>query len=54
MNLNTANRELSANTNLSHYRIVSKIGAGGLGSCVQIVRLPLRRRSFRNGYAASM
>jgi eukaryotic-like serine/threonine-protein kinase len=24
-------RELSANTNLSHYRIVSKIGAGGMG-----------------------
>src|SRR5207245_3149493 len=25
------NRELSANTILSHYRIVSKIGAGGMG-----------------------
>ena len=25
------NRELSANTTLSHYRIVSKIGAGGMG-----------------------
>jgi len=25
------NKELSANTNLSHYRIVSKIGAGGMG-----------------------
>jgi serine/threonine-protein kinase len=25
------NQELSANTNLSHYRIVSKIGAGGMG-----------------------
>jgi len=24
-------RELSANTTLSHYRIVSKIGAGGIG-----------------------
>jgi serine/threonine protein kinase len=25
------NNELSANTPLSHYRIVSKIGAGGMG-----------------------
>lgn len=25
------NKELSANTELSHYRIVSKIGAGGMG-----------------------
>lgn len=25
------NKELSANTHLSHYRIVSKIGAGGMG-----------------------
>src|SRR5260221_1592610 len=25
------NKELEANTNLSHYRIVSKIGAGGMG-----------------------
>jgi serine/threonine protein kinase len=25
------NKELAANTNLSHYRIVSKIGAGGMG-----------------------
>jgi serine/threonine protein kinase len=25
------NKELSANTNLSHYSIVSKIGAGGMG-----------------------
>ena len=25
------NKELDANTNLSHYRIVSKIGAGGMG-----------------------
>jgi serine/threonine protein kinase len=24
-------RELSANANLSHYRILSKIGAGGMG-----------------------
>src|SRR5881628_1437736 len=25
------NRDLSANTTLSHYRIISKIGAGGMG-----------------------
>ena len=25
------NKELSANAELSHYRIVSKIGAGGMG-----------------------
>src|ERR1700694_518694 len=25
------NKDLEANTNLSHYRIVSKIGAGGMG-----------------------
>jgi serine/threonine protein kinase len=25
------NKELEANTNLSHYRIISKIGAGGMG-----------------------
>ena len=25
------NREMSANTTLSHYRILSKIGAGGMG-----------------------
>jgi hypothetical protein len=25
------NQELSANTTLSHYRIVSKLGAGGMG-----------------------
>ena len=25
------NKELSAHTSLSHYRIVSKIGAGGMG-----------------------
>jgi hypothetical protein len=24
------NKELEANTNLSHYRIISKIGAGGM------------------------
>ncbi len=30
MNLNQ-DEELSPNTTLSHYRIVSKIGAGGMG-----------------------
>ena len=30
MNLNQ-NKELSANTTVSHYRIVSKLGAGGMG-----------------------
>ncbi len=29
--MNTINKELSPDTNLSHYRIVSKIGAGGMG-----------------------
>jgi len=31
MNLNEVNKELSANTYLSHYRIVAKLGAGGMG-----------------------
>ena len=31
MNWNKMNKELSANTTLSHYRIVSKIGARGVG-----------------------
>ncbi len=31
MNLNQMDKELSANTNLLHYRIVEKIGAGGMG-----------------------
>jgi serine/threonine-protein kinase len=31
MKSNQTTKELSANTNLSHYRIVSKIGAGGMG-----------------------
>lgn len=26
------NKELETNTNLSHYRIASKIGAGGMGA----------------------
>jgi SOS-response transcriptional repressor LexA len=29
------NTELSANTNLSHYPIVSRIGAGGWARCIQ-------------------
>ena len=31
MNLNQMNKELEANTTLSHYRIVSRLGAGGMG-----------------------
>ncbi len=31
MNLQEVNKELAVNTTLSHYRIVSKIGAGGIG-----------------------
>ena len=31
MNLNRMNQELSANTTLAHYRIVAKLGAGGMG-----------------------
>jgi serine/threonine protein kinase len=31
MNLNKMNKELPAGSTLSHYRIVSKIGAGGMG-----------------------
>jgi hypothetical protein len=45
MSLNQMNKELSA-TPMSHYRIVSQLGAGGLGSCVQIVRLPLGIEAF--------
>ena len=29
--LNGLNKELLVNTTLSHYRIVSKLGAGGMG-----------------------
>ena len=31
MNLSNMNKELPAGSTLSHYRIVSKIGAGGMG-----------------------
>jgi len=31
MNLNKMNKELPAGSTLLHYRIVSKIGAGGMG-----------------------
>jgi hypothetical protein len=31
MKLNQTTKELSANSTLSHYRMVSKIGAGGMG-----------------------
>jgi serine/threonine protein kinase len=31
MSLNTTNKKLTADTPLLHYRIISKIGAGGMG-----------------------
>jgi serine/threonine protein kinase len=31
MNFKRMNKELEGNTTLSHYRLVSKIGAGGMG-----------------------
>ncbi len=37
MNLNKMNKELAANTNVSHYRIVSKIDAGGMGEVYERV-----------------
>ena len=44
MNLNQMNQELSANTTLSHYRIVSKIGAGGMGEVYLAQDTKLDRR----------
>jgi hypothetical protein len=31
MNLKVVNKELATSTTLSHYRVVSKIGAAGMG-----------------------
>lgn len=38
------NKELSTNTNLSHYRTVSKIGAGGMGEVYLAQDTKLDRR----------
>jgi serine/threonine protein kinase len=39
------NNELAAKTTLSHYRIVSKIGAGGMGEVYLAEDIRLHRRS---------
>ncbi len=38
------NKELEANTNLSHYRIVAKIGAGGMGEVYLAENTRLHRK----------